>query len=149
MEINLTQLILGVISLVLSWGITQATNFVRAKSQDLQAKTKNDALDKYIQIAEKTVIDTVRGLNQSMVVDLKKAAQDGKLTDEEKKQIQNTAITVINSTLSENIKDTIGVVYGDLPSWIKTQVEIAVANEKKDNSQEELLSLLTDITGQG
>lgn len=130
-SINLTELIMSVIGLIVAWVVKELSSFLRAQTQKLKEANKYAVLNKYIDITLSAVLDVVQVTNTTVVNDLKEAAIDGKLTDEEKDIILNNAVHEILSSLSDEVKDTISAIYGDLPTWIKLQINKAVENEKK------------------
>jgi hypothetical protein len=130
-QTTLLLVLTGVLGLATTWAILQGSNWLKAKAVQWKQMNKFDVLDKYIDIAVNTVVDTVKALNQSVVNDLKEKAADGKLTAEEKTEILNNAVQTVIMSLSEEVQTVLSAVYGDLPTWIATQIDKAVSNEKK------------------
>jgi len=95
----------------------------------VKEKSDNRRFDKYLDIFEKTVYDVVAGLNQSTVKVIKEAAADGKLTEEEKQRIFETAKADIYGVLGPKGIEVLQTVYADLEALIKYKIEATVLEE--------------------
>jgi uncharacterized membrane protein len=133
MDINLdlTQVVIAVIVPLLALITGFITKFVNAKANELKQNNEHKQLDKYIDIADKLIVDTVTMFNQTVVADLKVKAEDGKLTEDEKNEIFKKAIDNVYVTLADNGKKALSTAYGDIPAYISTQIEKVIAESKK------------------
>ena len=131
-SIGLPEILVTIASLVVTWMLTQLSNYITSKSEEGKSKTDNESTKRYIEIATSTVTEVVDYLNHSVVNDLKIAAQDGRLTQEEVDQIKTTARVQVMSILSAEAIQALQQVYGDINSLIDTWVVNAVAKAQND-----------------
>ena len=131
-SIRLPETLVTIASLVVTWMLTQLSNYITSKSEEVKSKTDNESTKRYIEIATSTVTEVVDYLNHSVVNDLKIAAQDGRLTQEEVDQIKTTARVQVMSILSAEAIQALQQVYGDINSLIDTWVVNAVAKAQND-----------------
>lgn len=85
-----------------------------------------------ISVALTVVQDVVNYMNINVVNAVKIASADGKLTEEEAKQIKEEAINQILKILSSNMKDVLGAVFGDIGEWLSIQVDNMTEKLKND-----------------
>ena len=85
-----------------------------------------------ISVALDVVQDVVNYMNINVVNAVKIASADGKLTEEEAKQIKEEAINQILKILSSNMKDVLGIVFGDVGEWLSIQVDNVTEKVKND-----------------
>lgn len=131
-SIGLPEILVTIASLVVTWMLTQLSNYITSKSEEVKSKTDSESTKRYIEIATSTVTEVVDYLNHSVVNDLKIAAQDGRLTQEEVDQIKTTARVQVMSILSSEAIQALQQVYGDINSLIDTWVVNAVAKAQND-----------------
>ena len=131
-SIGLPEILVTTTPPVVTWMLTQLSNYITNKSEEVKSKTDNESTKRYIEIATSTVTEVVDYLNHSVVNDLKIAAQDGRLTQEEVDQIKTTARVQVMSILSAEAIQALQQVYGDINSLIDTWVVNAVAKAQND-----------------
>ena len=104
--------LLGVLtSFVVTW--------IKKKSTELQQKTDNDLIDKYIALLTDTITTCVIATNQTYVDELK----------EQKKALEMTYQNVMK-ILSEDAKEILTSVVGDLKEYIMNMIEAQVKINK-------------------
>ena len=130
-SISWTDILVTIVSLALTWALAQASDWLKSKSEANKVKTQNESVKNYIQIALDTTSQVVDMLNTTVVNDWKKAAADGKLTDEEIDAITAEARTKVMTILSQSAVTALQQVYGDLNSMIDTWVKNAVEKAKE------------------
>ena len=130
-SISWTDILVTIVSLALTWALAQASDWMKSKSEANKVKTQNESVKNYIQIALDTTSQVVDMLNTTVVNDWKKAAADGKLTDEEIDAITAEARTKVMTILSQSAVTALQQVYGDLNSMIDTWVKNAVEKAKE------------------
>lgn len=137
---SIKTILLGVLSVsvpaivaLLIYLIPKITSFIKTKSTEVIDSIKNEKVRKYLEILRDNAIIVVNSLNQQIVNDLKAAHEDGKLTEEEIKQISSDAITNMYVMASEDVKETMKTVYGDLDVLFRNLIEEAVGKVKKEN----------------
>lgn len=161
--IDWTEVILSIISAVLvpmvGFVVAALNKWLAAKAEQVKNQTESDVLDKYVAIAQQLTEQVVDYLNTTMVNDLKIAAEDGHLTEEEAADIMNNAKMQVLSLLGEAGAEALTAVYGDLDEileiWITNATEKAkattgltsdqalqIASEKKINPSKEFEDLL-------
>ena len=131
-SIGLPEILVTIASLVVTWMLTQLSNYISNKSEEVKNKTDNDSMKRDIEIAASTVTEVVDYLKHSVVNDLKIASSDGKLTQEEVDQIKATARVQVQSILSAEAIQALQQVYGDINALIDTWIVNAVAKAQSD-----------------
>lgn len=109
---------------------TFVVNWIKKKSAELQQKTDNELLDKYISLLTDTVTTCVIATNQTYVDELK-----GKnaFTVEEQKKALNMTYTNVMKILNAEAQDVLESAVGDLKSYIMNMIEAQVkANKTTD-----------------
>ena len=104
--------------------------YLNIKSVQLKDITKNKQLDNYINLAIATIQDIVIATNQTTVDNLKK---QGQFTQEAQKQVFKDVKEKVLKILPETAKKAILLLYGDINSFLDTQIEVAVNQNKPAN----------------
>jgi len=149
MEVNnvsITQLILGIISILITVLGAQLSSFMNIKINNVKDSVKNEKVNKYIDNALDIIRKVVISLNQTTVGKLKVAASDGKLTEEEINDITTGAIETVLNTLSENTKEQLSMIYGDVEDWIYINIQNFIVKEKFNNVLLEGVTILQTQT---
>lgn len=97
----------------------------------INTKIKNEKLNEAAHLAQETVYNTVLGLEKTLVSEFMKANEDGKLTDEEKKQIKQSALASIHKQLNPNVKKALRLGYENLDEYLDMLMERMVQTETK------------------
>jgi hypothetical protein len=92
----------------------------------IAAKTKNEALATAFNTFSEIVDTTVKELDQTF----KKAAADGKFTEEEKVEIKNLALDKVNTQLPDYLKTQLGNAVNDLETFVDSKIEATVRDMK-------------------
>lgn len=116
------------------------------KTKEFKVLDQELATDKEIARTEKKnfyknfILDSVERIvvatNQVFVDELKKD-KDGKLSEEDKKRAFEKTYDAVMQSLSEEGKEILNQVVGDLPFWIGQLIEAQVYDEKTIKSQKE------------
>lgn len=106
---------------------TYLVMYLRDKSKQLQEKVDNDLADKYIQMLTDTICVCVIATNQTYVESLKK---QGKFTKEAQDEAFRMTLDAVLAILSEEAKEYLTVIYGDLNAYIKQMIEAQVNQNK-------------------
>lgn len=120
-----------VIVALLGFLSTKLIAFINSKTEAVKKNIKNETVKTYIDVVSNTVSEVVQALNQEIVNGIKEASKDGKLTEDEAKEIKNKAIEKTLGILSDDAKETLTMVFGDLDTYISTLIESAVYKAKK------------------
>lgn len=101
--------------------------FIQKKTEELNSKNENELMNKYLTMLSDTIIDCVIATNQTYVESLKK---QGKFDlDAQKVAFEMTYNAVIN-VLSNEAKDYLTSIYGDLSAYITNMIEAEVNRNK-------------------
>lgn len=101
--------------------------FIQKKTEELNSKNENELMNKYLTMLSDTIIDCVVATNQTYVESLKK---QGKFDmDAQKIAFEMTYNAVIN-VLSNEAKDYLTSIYGDLSAYITNMIEAEVNRNK-------------------
>lgn len=101
--------------------------FIQKKTEELNSKNENELMNKYLTMLSDTIIDCVVATNQTYVESLK---EQGKFDmDAQKIAFEMTYNAVIN-VLSNEAKDYLTSIYGDLSAYITNMIEAEVNRNK-------------------
>lgn len=101
--------------------------FINLKSAEFQAKVENDTADKYIAMLADTITTCVVATNQTYVEALKK---DNAFTREAQQEALRQTLGAVMAVLSEDAKEYLSSIYGDLTAYITTRIEAEVQLNK-------------------
>lgn len=107
--------------------VTYLVKFLKAKEEQTTTKIDNEMVRTYLQEATDAVLQAVTYTTQTYVESLKK---QGKFDKAAQAQAFNTAKDVALKLLTEEAKQMITDLYGDLTVWLDTKIEQTV-NEQK------------------
>lgn len=113
--------LLGVITMYI-------VNYIKAKTVELKTNNSNEILVKYLDMLSTTVIECVIATNQTYVNSLK--GQNAFDEEAQKIAFQKTYDAVI-TILSDDAKEYLTNVYGDLSVFIMNMIEAEVNRNKK------------------
>ena len=106
---------------------TYVVKYIQVKMEEIQLKTENEMINKYLAMLASTVTECVIATNQTYVDALKK---EGKFDlDAQKKAFEMTRDAVM-LILTEEAQNYLSVAVGDLNLYIAQQIEAAVKVEK-------------------
>jgi len=97
--------------------------YIKMKSAEIQVKVDNDIADKYVAMLADTISDCVIATNQTYVEALKK---ENAFTMEAQKEAFNLTYTAVMAVLTDEAKDYLTEIYGDLTAYITTKIEAEV-----------------------
>lgn len=102
-------------------------NYLRAKTKDITTQNDNELLNKYITMLSNTVIDCVVATNQTYVEALK---QKGEFDADAQQYAFKMTYDAVVALLSEDAKDYLTNIYGDLSLYITNMIEAEVNRNK-------------------
>jgi CTP-dependent riboflavin kinase len=117
--IDLVNVLIPLLYAVITFGVGVA---IKA----LKDKVKSDKAAEYIDMLTVAVNDTIGEMEQTMVKQFKKGAEDKKLTKEEGKLIIKMAIDKAREVLPEHVEVFLYTFYKDLNSVIRSKIESGV-----------------------
>lgn len=102
-------------------------DYLSAKRDEINSKTDNEIAQKYTNMIYQTVVDCVIATNQTYVDSLKKS---GSFDEAAQKEAFNRTMNAIMTILSDDAKEYITEVTGDLNTYL-TQLIEAEVNKRK------------------
>ena len=102
--------------------------FIKTKTEELNANNSNEVLSKYVEMLSNTICECVIATNQTYVDSLK--AQGKFDAEAQKKAFEMTYNSVIN-ILTDEAKVYLTSIYGDLTAYITNMIEAEVNKNKK------------------
>lgn len=107
--------------------VAYLVKLLKAKTEQTATKISNELVRQYLQEAIDSVLQAVTYVSQTYVDSLKK---QGKFDAEAQKTAFNTAKDIALQLLTEDAKDLITDLYGDLTVWLDTKIEQTVKEQK-------------------
>lgn len=101
--------------------------YLNTKSQEINAKVDNELASKYINMLDDTITSCVLATTQTYVDSLKKEGQFDK--EAQKTAFKMTYDSVLN-ILTEESKEYLTEIYGDLSSYLTSKIESEVQKHK-------------------
>lgn len=102
---------------------TYIVKYINAKSAEIQTNVDNELANKYIVMLTQTITDCVIATNQTYVEALKK---DNVFTKEAQEEAFKKTYEAVLATLTDDAKDYLAEIYGDLNAYIKNKIEAEV-----------------------
>lgn len=122
------------ITILLSYGAKLLTDYINDKREEIKTRVKNEKTKTYVDLVADNAMNVVQTLNQTLVQDLKAASEDGKLTKDDAILIKNNALDMLKNTLSEDIRELLGEVFGDTDVYLSNVLEKVVCQVKNMSS---------------
>ncbi len=97
--------------------------YINVKSNEIQANVNNDLADKYIAMVADTVSACVIATNQTYVEALKK---ENAFTAEAQKEAFNLTYNAVMAILTDEAKEYLAEIYGDVAAYITNKIEAEV-----------------------
>jgi len=97
--------------------------FINAKSAEIQHNVDNDNADKYIGMVADTISACVIATNQTYVEALKK---QNAFTVEAQKEAFQLTYNAVMAILTDDAKDYLAEIYGDVAAYITNKIEAEV-----------------------
>ena len=107
---------------------TYIVKYIQVNSAEITSKSENELVDKYVNMLSYTISSCVVATNQTYVESLKK---QGKFDAEAQKIAFNMTLEAVLGILSEDAKKYLSEAFGDLNSYITSQIEASVNVNKK------------------
>ena len=108
--------------------VAYLVKLLKAKTEQTATKISNELVRQYLQEAIDSVLQAVTYVSQTYVDSLKK---QGKFDVDAQKIAFNTAKDIALQLLTEDAKNLITDLYGDLTVWLDTKIEQTVKEQKK------------------
>ena len=108
--------------------VTYLCKFLYEKWTEIKAKVENEKISNTLDQVVSMVLDCVEKVNQTYVDSLKK---NGKFTKEASEEAFKMCKETALAMLSEDAKEIITMVYGDIDIYLDTLIEATVRQLKK------------------
>lgn len=102
--------------------------YIQVKSAEITKNTDNTLIDKYTGMLADTISACVLATNQTYVEALKK---QGKFDAEAQKIAFNMTLDAVMNILNKDAKEYLSETFGDLNSYIASQIEASININKK------------------
>jgi hypothetical protein len=102
---------------------TYFVKWLKAKEKEVNNKLDNDTLEKYVSMLSQTITDCVIATNQTYVESLK---QQGSFDEAAQKEAFNKTYEAVIAVLSDDAKEYLTNIYGDLTAYLTTRIEAEV-----------------------
>jgi len=107
---------------------TYFIKWLNTHMKEVKEKTNNAQYDKYMTLLEKTITDCVIATNQTYVESLK---SKGEFTIEAQKEAFKKSADAVMLILTDDAKEYLATVVGDLDTYISKKIEASVNLNKK------------------
>ena len=108
---------------------TYIVKYLKSKEKEINDKLDNDTAEKYISMLSFTIQECVTATTQTYVESLKK---QGKFDAEAQKTAFEMTYNAVLNVLTEDAKDYLTAVYGDLGAYMTNKIEAEVQNTKNE-----------------
>lgn len=102
---------------------------IKRKGEEIAAKTDNEIQKKYIEMLTTTIADCVSATSQTYVEALKK---QGAFDAEAQKKAFEMSYNAVFRVLTEDAKEYLNAVYGDLEAYVTQRIEAQVKATKEE-----------------
>ncbi len=129
--VNLIEILIPLIGLLITALIGLGIAYLQAKVQEIKHKAARDSLQAALAEAEYQAANAVKAVQQTLVDNFREAAEDGKLTDEEKQLALQAAKEAFLNSISVGALDTLKAAVGPVENWLAELLEAKVLELKK------------------
>lgn len=129
--VSLIEILIPLIGLLITALIGLGIAYLQAKVQEIKHKAARESLQAALAEAEYQAANAVKAVQQTLVDDFREAAEDGKLTDEEKRLALEAAKEAFLNSISVGALDTLKAAVGPVEDWLTELLEAKVLELKK------------------
>lgn len=129
--VSLIEILIPLIGLLITALIGFGIAYLQAKVQEIKHKAARESLQAALAEAEYQAANAVKTVQQTLVDNFREAAEDGKLTDEEKQLALETAKEAFLNSISVGALDTLKAAVGPVEDWLTELLEAKVLELKK------------------
>lgn len=129
--VSLMEILIPLIGLLITALIGLGIAYLQAKVQEIKHKAARESLQAALAEAEYQAANAVKAVQQTLVDNFREAAEDGKLTDEEKQLVLEAAKEVFLNSISVGALDTLKAAVGPVEDWLTGLLEAKVLELKK------------------
>jgi hypothetical protein len=129
--IKLLEMLLPIIGTLITALLGLGVAYLSKEIQKVKIGVAREALDEALAELYRVASDAIKYVNQVYVDDIKKAREDGKLTEEERREAMNKAKMYFIKQLPANIESVLEKALGPIELWLEDFLEARVGEEKK------------------
>jgi len=129
--VSLIEILIPLIGLLITALIGFGIAYLQAKVQEIKHKAARESLQAALAEAEYQAANAVKTVQQTLVDNFREAAEDGKLTDEEKRLALEAAKEAFLNSISVGALDTLKAAVGPVEDWLTELLEAKVLELKK------------------
>ena len=139
--VSLIEILIPLIGLLITVLIGLGIAYLQAKAQEIKHKAARDSVQAALAEAEYQAANAVKAVQQVLVDNFRKAAEDGKLTDDEKRLALEAAKEVFLNSISVGALDTLKSAVGPVEDWLTELLEAKVLELKQSRVASEVNKL--------
>lgn len=129
--VSLIEILIPLIGLLITALIGLGIAYLQTKVQEIKHKAARDSVQAALVEAEYQAANAVKAVQQILVDNFREAAEDGKLTDDEKRLALEAAKEVFLNSISVGALDTLEAAVGPVENWLTELLEAKVLELKK------------------
>lgn len=129
--VSLSEILIPLIGLLITALIGLGIAYLQAKVQEIKHKAARESVQAALAEAEYQAANAVKAVQQTLVDNFREAAEDGKLTDEEKRLALEAAKEAFLNSISVGALDTLKAAVGPVEDWLTELLEAKVLELKK------------------
>jgi hypothetical protein len=129
--VSLSEILIPLIGLLITALIGLGIAYLQAKVQEIKHKAARESVQAALAEAEYQAANAVKAVQQTLVDYFREAAEDGKLTDEEKQLALEAAKEAFLNSISVGALDTLKAAVGPVEDWLTELLEAKVLELKK------------------
>ena len=129
--LQLAQVLLPVIAALIAALIGVAISYLKRQAEKIDNEVAQKSLDAALDEMSRVAYEAITSTAQTYVDDLKAGREDGKLTDEEKRQAMLNAKNYFYGHVSKGTLDILEASIGPVQEWLEGYLEAQVGAEKK------------------
>lgn len=111
-------------------GLKLLGTLIDAKTAEIASNTQNVKLREYLLSAENSVKIGVLTVAQELGDALKDKAEDGKLSDKDKKDLKEMCIEKVTLMVGNEVKEAVTILKGDFDIWLNNSIEAFIKESK-------------------
>lgn len=130
LTLKIIEILLPAVLALIGAGLAYGTAYLRARAEAIRHEQAQKMVLGLLDRAHREVYDAVRATSQTYVDELKRAREDGKITDEEARQARELAWQHFKAQMGSVALAELEAIVGDLTEWFRSEVEAALGHIK-------------------
>jgi len=126
LTLKIIDILLPAVLALVGAALMLATSYLRARAEAIRHEQAQRMVMGLLQRAHQEVYDAVRATAQTYVDGLKKAREDGKITEEEARQARGIAWQHFKAQMGAVALAELEQIVSDLTEWFASELEAAV-----------------------